>query len=328
MISVENENAAIANHSIQSRIPSQRHRGLSNRWFEMAKSHLDKRKAANDGTNAGKSKRALRKERRTAADLAEERRLTALLFGGGEVTATTVAGPQHDPEEDTFAFEIDRTGEESDGNNLEAESSKHSTIVPTEAQAAWVDDDDTKVEANLLQTSRLRKLRKERAEDGILTGSELETRLRERFQTTTQLNARVEWARLDRNAADASSSGDEDEFISSSAPMLLGPSQGSLPSNLIDMVRCRDVNESDPNKAAVQSVHFHPGSNADRPLALTAGFDKTLRFFQVGADGSDKVHGIYCKSCSCDLPFDTCPDISHLLLSSKITYLHCFLSGH
>ena len=63
----------------------------------------------------------------------------------------------------------------------------------------------------------------------------------------------------------------------------------------IELQRCKDANLSDPNDGVIQAVQFHPSSEEDRPLLLTAGLDKTLRFFQTGKDDSTKVHSIHCK---------------------------------
>ena len=68
-----------------------------------------------------------------------------------------------------------------------------------------------------------------------------------------------------------------------------------LPPNIINLKRIPDVNQSDPNKAAVQAVHFHPGTDPDKPLILTAGLDKSLRFFssksrKVGKDSRNPLY--------------------------------------
>ena len=49
----------------------------------------------------------------------------------------------------------------------------------------------------------------------------------------------------------------------------------ALPQAAIDTTRVRDVNETAPSQAVVQTVRFHPSGQ----LALTAGYDKTLRLF-------------------------------------------------
>ena len=178
-------------------------------------------------------------------------------------------------------------------------------------EPAWVDKDDKNLSVNILDSgSRLKKLRKSRNEAAAvaLDGDEFERRLRQRYESTTQTTARTDWARLDNSSASQDVHGkkdadDEEEeeaaaatrlFGSTSAP-LLATSQHRLPPNILNIVRCPDANQSDPNDAVVQSVHFHPGSDPEKPLLLTAGLDKTLRFFQVGSESNQKIHGIHCK---------------------------------
>lgn len=250
-----------------------------------------------------KGKSALKTERKEAAELDEERKLTALLFGGSSdnIKPSIVRHESTDlVDRDRPLFEIDRAGVELDNDVHDLSNNEDKVIddsrVKDEDQEgpAWVDEDDANLEVDLLATSRLRKLRTERAEQGTLSGVEAEKRLRERFQNTAQLTAHVDWARVeDKDSEDIV---DNEEFINSSESLLQNPlAKNRLQAQTINIMRCPDVNLSDPNNAVVQVVQFHPGSDSDRPLLLTAGLDKTLRFFQVGEDKSQKVHGIHCK---------------------------------
>ncbi|GKY94302.1 hypothetical protein MPSEU_000396000 [Mayamaea pseudoterrestris] len=249
-----------------------------------------------------KSKKRLQQE---ARELAEEERLEALLFGGGGKTtsllssdAATAPKQTRVTEEPAALFEIDRAGNEIldvtvDDNVVNQGQTNNET---TDGRA-WVDVDDDLV-VDLMQTSRLRKLRtsREEAAASALPVVEFESRLRKRYEETAQLAAHTDWARIDVDKTDAAFTDDKDETLalSTSAPFLLHASakSSSLPANVIGMVRCSDANETDPCRSVVQSVHFHPTSNPEQPLMLTAGLDKMLRFFQVGADHSEKVHGI------------------------------------
>ena len=58
---------------------------------------------------------------------------------------------------------------------------------------------------------------------------------------------------------------------------MLGKS-AKLPMGRIELTRVKDANHEEPSQAVIQSVEFHPSGQ----LLLTAGFDKHLRFFQVG----------------------------------------------
>ena len=247
-------------------------------------------------------KEMLRKrERGDEQDAAEERRLTALLFGGTyEEEAPLETEVKENEEEQEFAenfFELDRTGDEDvevhdDGRiarkNKDSDSDDDDDAVESD-KPAWVDEDDADVSMNLLSVDRLKKLRKSRSETAPVDGAELERRLRKRFQDTT--TALTDWANLEESGAKKS----EDILLESSAAPLLASSSDRLPPQVLNVVRCPDANQKDPNKAVVQAVHFHPGSDPDRPLILTAGLDKTLRFFQVDAEESQKIHGIHCK---------------------------------
>ncbi len=69
-----------------------------------------------------------------------------------------------------------------------------------------------------------------------------------------------------------------------------GRYQSSLPPTLLDVVRVRDGNLSDPNNSVVSACQFHPHSDEDSPLLMTAGMDKMLRFFRVNDDGEDEYN--------------------------------------
>lgn len=256
-----------------------------------------------------KSKKSKKKEQQAAQENDEERRLTSLLFGGGSSDLPSQVEKERNDEEVAapFSFEIDRTGiaeEHEDGDRNVArsfnEAKEEGNVKTEESGVAWVDEDDADLEVDLLGTSRLRKLRKSKTEEAAsaLNGLELEQRLRQRYQNTTQSAARTDWANLDEKVDSEEDQSDVEDgaLQSSSAPLVLQSSASQrLPLNILNIMRCPDANQSDPNKSVVQAVNFHPGSDPERPLLLTAGLDKTLRFFQVGAEKSEKVHGIHCK---------------------------------
>ena len=312
---------------------------------------------------SNKSKRSRKKEAQAAAELEEERRLTALLFGttSGD-NDQLLAHHQHqqtldlqqrtlvdsDTAEDVPLFEIDRTGDAQTYSILDSDKHKRSStekhgvdddrsgddssaVGEDNNDAAWVDDDDEQLAVNILETNRLRKLRKSRAEEAAsaLPGTEMESRLRLRFQTTTQVTARTDWAKLDQSESPEQ----QNDVRSAAFPIFSDETKYSqLPSGILNVVRCPDANQSDPNQAVVQSVHFHPGSDSENPLLLTAGLDKTLRFFQVGTEKSVKVHGIHCK-CRFQTMEGSYRDCVRLFLNKRISsspqasHLHSILSG-
>lgn len=223
-----------------------------------------------------RQQRPTKKQKRIAAEKEEDDRLTALLFGNGETVERPL--PQSQPD---ALFEIDRKGEAVEPMMKDTDSSLANGIHEKGGQA-WKDDEDDNIQVDL--KNRLAKLRHNRKEETVGT-HELEGRLRNYYHQQS-LSAQTNWATLPNEE-----NNQKEIIIDTDEPML---SQGGLKPTLLATVRCPDANITDPNQAAIQAVHFHPGSDPDRPLLLTAGLDKTLRFFQVGEEKSEKIHGIHC----------------------------------
>ena len=196
--------------------------------------------------------------------------------------------------------------DEDDGANHNDESVDEEDDDDNEPKAAWVDEDDEDVAVSLMSSDRLRKLRKTLDETQELTGRDYQKRLRERYQKTAGAAVRTDWADVGalaaeeegkERASDESDSDDDDygpsasSILASTASLLSTSSK--LPPNILKTIRCPDANLSDPNKSVVSSVQFHPGADPDAPLLLTAGLDKTLRFFRIDGDTNEKVHGIH-----------------------------------
>lgn len=180
--------------------------------------------------------------------------------------------------------------------------------------------------------NRLKKLRRYADETNPISVKEYELRLRERFITTASVAARTDWADVglakqlqDQQHGDdnedetlgkrqkkkrgeyASSDSDDDdddaaEQILESNASLFDTSTGrggrrALPPTILDVLRSRDGNLQDPNNSVVSATQFHPNSDENNPLLMTAGLDKMLRFFRIG-DGDEgethsKIHGIH-----------------------------------
>jgi U3 small nucleolar RNA-associated protein 18 len=260
-----------------------------------------------------KSKKDRKRSRHEIQEDDEERRLTAMIFGGDyQEVISHDDDPHHltvsESDASLALFQLDTNGDAIDDDEEEVQNpvldkydkyDKHLLDQGCDddkdksiEKPVWVDDDDVELSIDILQTSRLRKLRTSKQEDvGNMDGAELEKRLRKRFEYSTMATARTDWARIDAPKADDFDEEEGDILGSSSAPLL--SSSGRLPPQILQVVRCPDANQKDCGNSTLQSVHFHPGSDPDRPLMLTAGLDKTLRFFHVSAESSDKIHGIH-----------------------------------
>ena len=190
------------------------------------------------------------------------------------------------------------------------------------------DDDDSDNEKRIIKTkkqkgvslvdgpNRLKKLRRYRDETDPLSLSEYELRLRERFMNTTSVAANTGWADVKqiqqkpeepktkrKRGGYGSSSEDENEdeeynaaatILESNASLFQHSSSGmQLPPTILDVVRTRDGNLSDPSNSVLSAVQFHPGSDEENPLLMTAGMDKMLRFFRIDGEENPKIHGIH-----------------------------------
>ncbi len=228
-------------------------------------------------------------------------------------------------EEDRIIENEDTSDEDQDDDDDDGERENDNDSTPN---SAWVDDDDDDIQISLqTKSDRIKKLRKTMSED-VVGGNDYESRLRERFQQSSASIANTGWANVDKITKEKDQQRilqrkddeddeeeeeegrydgfDEDAPLSaakllSSTTSLLAKSSSRLPPHILSIVRCPDANQENYNQSTVQAVQFHPGSNEDEPLMLTAGLDKTLRFFKIGEEGrsNEKIHGINCKFLFC-----------------------------
>ena len=190
-----------------------------------------------------------------------------------------------------------------DENGLVSNRSKRTLAVSVndvesrkDSNAAWEDEDDFSLVVSANSSHRLKKLRDSREATSWRT-DELENRLRRRHEKTSIKNSRAKWADLnhvDVSKADRLLANDSDGEAQSSA--LFSRTAHTLPPNTIEIIRLKDANADDPSGAVLRTVSFHPESDPEAPLLMTAGLDKSLRFYSVGKDDETrKIHGIHCK---------------------------------
>lgn len=70
-------------------------------------------------------------------------------------------------------------------------------------------------------------------------------------------------------------------------------SAGRLPPGTVDATRLRDANHSEPTRAAVQSVDFHPSGQ----VLLAAGLDRHLRLFQPDGVHNPRLQAVFLEDC-------------------------------
>jgi hypothetical protein len=226
----------------------------------------------------------------------KEKDLTELIFGrlgcplGGVVGGDKSEGDRN-PIEENNKFLISSKGKRSLAVGADETGKSNDSTV------AWRDEDDASVVVSAESGHRLKKLRDSR-EVANWNTNELEKRLRERYEKTANKTSRTNWAAIDHVDANRElHPPDDDDNVVSKSSALFSRTTDSLRPNVIEMVRLKDVNAMDPGGAVLRTVRFHPESDPDAPLLMTAGLDKSVRFYSIGQDEETrKVHGIHCKS--------------------------------
>lgn len=160
----------------------------------------------------------------------------------------------------------------------------------------WQDLDSSDIVISDKSTDRVKKLRDKR-ELTKWQADQFEKRLRKRYEETAQRTSHTKWASVTTDSNTVDSQSDDDiprkEDTMEESGIIFAKNGSRLPPNIIDMVRLKDVNAAEPSGAVVRSIAFHPTSDSEMPLLMTAGLDKCLRFYSVGKDEeSRKVHGI------------------------------------
>ncbi|ORZ13860.1 WD40-repeat-containing domain protein [Lobosporangium transversale] len=160
---------------------------------------------------------------------------------------------------------------------------------------AWVDPDDKTLTISLKSVNRLKKLRKEEAED-IVNGVDYEQRLRKQFEKVYPVPS---WA-LPEGSRKRHSDYSDEEQEQEQEHSLLSSSKGFLEKSdklrilspeSISVTRVKNANQMAYSKSVIQSVEFHPSGQ----MLLTAGFDRTLRLFQIDGKLNQMMQSIFYK---------------------------------
>ena len=263
----------------------------------------------------GDAKEAARRQRKRELR-AREHKLARSVFAdeGSEEEADddddAAAAPAADADEDEFGGE-DGEGDDGDGDGDDDGDDGDGGAPPRRRQRtaaaeaalavdeiatlapAWVDEDDGSAVVDVMARNRTRKLRREPSER-LLDGDEYGERLRAQFRATapeTGWAGRLETRRTPRKgggAAGGEAAADAAPALLQSAAPLLGAS-AALPADALSVKRLADLNTAAPSQSVVQSIGFHPNGQ----LALTAGFDKTLRLFRPDGLHNPKVQSVH-----------------------------------
>ena len=125
-----------------------------------------------------------------------------------------------------------------------------------------------------------------------------------------------EWA--SRVIGDATRSKDSTDILATDKNLIYQEKSLLLP-DVLDIIRCKDANVVERSNCVVQCIDFHPHSN----ILLTAGFDKTLRLFNIDGINNEKIQSV----CFEDLPISMAKftaDGKEIIVSGKRQYFYVF----
>ncbi|KAF9970422.1 U3 small nucleolar RNA-associated protein 18 [Actinomortierella ambigua] len=260
-----------------------------------------------------------------------------------DLGGTTTAGPGAGDGADLFFMDTgptptfhpsdsedeDDIGRKSVSSDEESEDVKLTEIYG--GKPAWVDEDDKNLVVSLKAVNRLKKLRKTEEED-VVSGVDYEQRLRRQFEKIYPVPS---WAQpegkrkrgrgalghtSDSEYSDEESEEEDNSILSSSKGFLQKSTRlRILPSESISMTRVKNANQMGYSQAVVQSVEFHPNSQ----MLLTAGFDRTLRLFQIDGKLNQMVQSVFFK----DMPIYKAlfsPTGSSIVSSGRRKYFYTY----
>jgi hypothetical protein len=240
-------------------------------------------------------KKASRRERQEGDVDRKEKELSRLVFGAfcSQPESSLGLGSSGD---NGKGIEKDKNGLVSNHGKRTLPVSASEIETPDDSNAAWKDGDDSSLVVSAESGNRLKKLRDSREVANWHT-NELERRLRQRFEKTANRSSRTKWADVVHgDAGKGPLPTDSDDYVEAESATLFSRTGESIPPNSIEMVRLKDANAIDPSDAVLRTVSFHPQSDPDCPLLMTAGLDKSMRFYSIGQDEETrKIHGIHCK---------------------------------
>ncbi|CAG8508469.1 4865_t:CDS:2 [Diversispora eburnea] len=281
-----------------------------------------------------------------------EKRLENLVFGDGKEKRKEKMSDKKDLEKDIeekqsnkkVKFSIDLTPDKSISMNETNNDSEDSINVNKESKllrstnGAWYDSDDENVNVSLKSKNMLKKLRKTEEED-VISGSQYEMRLRNQYEN---LHPTPNWATpSSKRKRDDSSSTEklEQDEISSPEQVVKTPNKKIqikllsenpvkipeevtpklLPNDKIGIVRERNANIQGCSQCVIQSATFHPNAQ----VLMSAGFDKTVRLFQIDGKKNPKIQSVVFN----DLPISNAsfnPSGSEIIVTGRRKYFYSY----
>ncbi|ODV82065.1 U3 snoRNA associated protein [Suhomyces tanzawaensis NRRL Y-17324] len=211
-------------------------------------------------------------------------------------------------DEDLFFIDDGADNMDIDKEGSDASDQEESEASDSDADNAWNDSDDDNFSISLVNSDRLKKLRRSYT-DSKISGKSYITRLRSQFE---KIYPRPEW--VDKLEEDIEKGSDDEEdpsalvkandvnsilkILNTSQQFIMPTQMRLLAPNKIAITRLKDANHQRVSKSAIQSISFH----RSHPLLLTGGFDKTLRIYNIDGKNNTYVTSLHLK----DSPISAC----------------------
>lgn len=213
-----------------------------------------------------------------------------------------------------FVDEGENDGDQMDVDNEDDDDEEdEDDVTSSEESDAWKDSEDEEISISLLQSDKMKKLRKKET-DSTISGKAYISRLRSQFE---KIYPRPQWADATfekDDDEDNEGSGDEEiqsddekteqgdvkalaKILQKTHNFQNNKNSKLLPPTKLDITRLKDANQKHPSKAAIQSLSFHP----THPLLLTGGYDRTIRIYHVDGKINNVVTTIHLR----DTPIQT-----------------------
>lgn len=216
-------------------------------------------------------------------------------------------------DEDLFFFDTQGDSKknendmEVDESSAEGNDSSSDSEVDEEQADAWEDSDEERLNISLVNSDKLKKLRKD-VTDTTINGRSYIRRLRSQFE---KIYPRPKWVEDYENEVNSSSedsayetTDNEDdeqrkgntnavlEILSKSPQFLISKQMKLISPNKISISRLKDANHAKRSKSAIQCLSFH----LTHSLLLTGGFDRTLRIYHIDGKNNNFLTSLHLRN--------------------------------
>ncbi|XP_056438061.1 U3 small nucleolar RNA-associated protein 18 homolog [Gadus chalcogrammus] len=181
--------------------------------------------------------------------------------------------------------------DEDDLDDPEVESEAH-LKVPSAKKAAWVDDDDERME-EVDMSHRFRKYLTKGEAESKMTKQKLQQRMTEQFQKSmggkpTWAEVKVKKSKKKGDDSEEDEDEDDDDDLLRKTGNFVAASE-TLPSGTLRVKKCLHANSARPCSDQLTTVQFHPSAQ----VVMTAGLDQSISLFQVDGRTNPKIQSIH-----------------------------------